>query len=97
MESSNAKILVRDYLLENCKVKDLPEEIIEKQTDFYIYQIVLQSEDEEGTSESLLQDYLESYGYKNEEELRENLQTSSKDIMKEYIIYDPLQKREIFQ
>ncbi|MBR0411508.1 MAG: trigger factor [Eubacterium sp.] len=84
LEKNKENDYVWNYLMENSKFKDIPEEIVNARVDVVMDGL----KSEMATQGYSIEDYMSSYGYKDEKDLRASYYDTCEKTIKTYLIAD---------
>lgn len=90
MKSANTENYLYDYLMENSEFKELPKDAVEEQIDLRVQATKLQMQ-YSGVS---IDDYIEAYGFDDEDDFRESLREDCEDMIKMYMICQMIYEKE---
>ncbi|MBQ9156679.1 MAG: trigger factor [Eubacterium sp.] len=90
LENNKKNDYVWNYLMENSTYKDIPKEIVDTRVD-----VVIDGLKSEMSAQGYsLEDYMSSYGYKDEQALRDAYYDTCENTIKTYILADAIASKE---
>ena len=84
LEMDKRRKYVSDYLMDNSTFKEIPEDLVNDQVDLVINDMKSRMQ----AQGYKFEDYLKSYGYKDEESLKKTVYDTCKETVKRYLIED---------